>query len=102
VLTTAYADRELESCWRMLSFAYGQASPLLMKCAAEVTDDDAFIMSENGLRRSPVLRSLFLGDARRVFPNRGPTAIGLLCIHRRQPRSGRIPSTTRLIRADAL
>ena len=60
VLKAAYADRELESCWRMLSFAYGQASPLLMKCPKDVADDDAFIMSENGIRQGdPLSTALF-------------------------------------------
>ena len=63
VLRAAYANHEMAPCWRMLAFAYGQASLLLMKDACTVADDEAYILSMNGIRQGDPLSSLLFSLA---------------------------------------
>jgi hypothetical protein len=68
VLREAYANHDLAPCWRMLAFGYGQPSLLMMQCgdgsgATAITDDDAFIRSENGVRQGDPLAALLFSLA---------------------------------------
>jgi Reverse transcriptase (RNA-dependent DNA polymerase) len=63
VLKAAYTNLDLAPCWRMLSFAYGQASLLMMKCDSTVANKEAFILSENGVRQGDPLSTLLFSMA---------------------------------------
>ncbi len=63
VMKAVFDDRDLEPCWRMLSFAYGQATLLMMECDSDVADADAFILSQNGVRQGDPMSSLLFSLA---------------------------------------
>ena len=63
LLNAAYANPDLAPCWRMLDFAYGQASLLMMTADSSVADSEAFLLSANGVRQGDPLSSLLFSLA---------------------------------------
>jgi hypothetical protein len=65
LLQAAYSQPELSPCWRMVAFAYGQPSLLLMSQDSAGADDTAYLLSENGVRQGDPLSSLLFSLAMR-------------------------------------
>jgi hypothetical protein len=68
VLCAAYANHDLAPSWRMIAFGYGQSSLLLMQCgtgntASAISDEEAFIRSDNGVRQGDPLAALLFSLA---------------------------------------
>ena len=63
VLQAVYARPELARCWRVVDFAYGHSSPLLMKCELEVPAAEAFLESQTGVRQGDPLSAMLFGLA---------------------------------------
>jgi hypothetical protein len=60
VLNAVYSDPDLAQCWKLVTFAYGSPSLLLMNCDDSIPDQDAFISSETGVRQGdPLAAFLF-------------------------------------------
>ena len=51
MLRAVYANPDLRWCWRMVDFAYGSSSLLLMQCDDSLPDSDAFVESRTGVRQ---------------------------------------------------
>ena len=65
LLQAAYSQPDLALCWRMVAFAYGQPSLLLMTGDSSVADDEAYLLSENGVRQGDPLSSMLFSLAMR-------------------------------------
>jgi hypothetical protein len=63
VLQAVYARPELARCWRVVDFAYGHSSPLLMKCGMDVPAAEAFLESQSGVRQGDPLSAMLFGLA---------------------------------------
>ena len=63
VLRTVYGLPELAQCWGMVDFGYGTPSLLLMRCNETVSDSDAFIESQTGVRQGDPLAGLLFSLA---------------------------------------
>jgi Reverse transcriptase (RNA-dependent DNA polymerase) len=58
VLRAVYDNPDLARCWRMVDFAYGRPSLLLMQCDDCVPDSDAFLESQMGVRQGDPLATM--------------------------------------------
>ena len=58
VLRAVYDNPDLARCWRMVDFAYGRPSLLLMQCDDCVPDSDAFLESQMGVRQGDPLAAM--------------------------------------------
>ena len=58
VLRAVYSSPELAQCWRMVEFGYGSPSLLLMRCDDTVSDSEAFVESQTGVRQGDPLAGL--------------------------------------------
>ena len=68
MLHVVYSNPDLAQCWRMVDFAYGKPSLLLMRCDDTVPDSDAFIESQMGVRQGdPLAAMLFSLTMHRVY-----------------------------------
>ena len=65
LLQAAYSQPDLSPCWRMVAFAYGQPSLLLMTGDSTVADGEAYLLSENGVRQGDPLSSMLFSLAMR-------------------------------------
>jgi hypothetical protein len=63
LLTAVYSDPEMEACWRIVHFAYGQPSLLLMRCGDGVIDREAFIESKRGVKQGDPLAAMLFSLA---------------------------------------
>ena len=70
LLQAAYSQPDLAPCWRMVAFAYGQPSLLLMAGDSAVADDAAYLLSENGVRQGDPLSSMLFSLAMRKVYSR--------------------------------
>ena len=70
LLQAAYSQPDLAPCWRMVAFAYGQPSLLLMAGDSAVADDGAYLLSENGVRQGDPLSSMLFSLAMRKVYSR--------------------------------
>jgi hypothetical protein len=68
VLNAVYSDPELAQCWKLVSFAYGSPSLLLMNCNDSIPNDEAFVSSETGVRQGdPLAAFLFSLAMHKVY-----------------------------------
>ena len=58
VLRVVYSSPELAQCWGMVEFGYGSPSLLLMRCDDTVSDSEAFVESQTGVRQGDPLAGL--------------------------------------------
>lgn len=63
ILQAVYSHPELARCWRIVDFAYGHSSPLLMKCGVDVPITEAFLESQSGVRQGDPLSAMLFGLA---------------------------------------
>ena len=63
VLQAVYSHPELARCWRIVDFAYGRPSPLLMKCDVDIPVAEAFLESQSGVRQGDPLSAMLFGLA---------------------------------------
>jgi hypothetical protein len=68
ILRAVYANPDLAQCWRTVAFAYGQPSLLLMQCDDCVSDSEAFLESQTGVRQGdPLAAMLFCLAMHKVY-----------------------------------